>query len=370
MKSRGQNLMSAFVCVLAMTAGAVWMGLGPQSALPAPPTPTGQRTITPPLDADHQIMLDVVVTDHSGKPVAGLQQQDFTVLDNKQPRTISSFSAVAGARNSDDLSEQSMVLVDAANAPFGAIAFQRQQLDRFLRQGGGELPLPMSLIILTDKWESQPLTTRDGNTLANSLDSEQTGLREIRREQGFYGAVERFQLSLEALYRLIDREAARPGRKLVIWVGPGWPLLSAPGTNPTRTDQERIFSNIVRLSTALGQARVTLYNVDQPGTTEPLARSYYERFLKGVSSAQEVQYGDLALQVLAVQSGGRVLNTSNDLGSSIAACLADAQVFYTLAFEASAANQPNQYHRLQVNMNKRGLTARTRTGYYAQPKSE
>jgi VWFA-related protein len=311
--------------------------------------------------------LDVVVIDHSGKLVAGLQQQDFTVLDNKQPRTFSSFSAVARTRVPDDFSAQSVVLVDAVNTPFGAIAFQRQQLDRFLRQGGGELPLPVSLSILTDKPESQPSTTRDGNILANSLDAAQIALLANRRAQGFYGAVERFQLSLQALFRLIDREASQPGRKLVIWVGPGWPLLSGPGANPTRTDQERIFTNIVRLSTALWQARVTLYNVDQPVATEPLARSYYERFLKGVSSAHEIEYGNLALQVLAVQSGGRVLNTSNDLGNSIAACLADAQVFYTLGFEAPAANRPNEYHSLQVKMNKRGLTARTRTGYYAQP---
>ncbi len=368
MKSRGQKLLCVFVCLLALTAGAVAMGLGPQSTLPAPATPTGGPAFTPPLDADRQIMLDVVVTDHSGKPVAGLQQQDFTVLDNKQRQTISSFSAVARTRDADDLLEQSVVLVDNINTPFGAIAFQRQQLDRFLRQADGELPLPMSLSILKNKLESQPLTTRDGNTLANLLDSAEIGLRDIRRSQGFFGAVERLQLSLEALYQLVDREAPRPGRKLVIWIGPGWPLLSGPGTNPTRTDQERILTNIVRLTTALRQARLTLYNVDQPGTTEPLSRSlYYEGFVKGVSSAREAQYGNLALQVLAVQSGGRVLNASNDLSSSIAACLSDARVFYTLAFEASAPSHPNQYHSLQVKMNKRGLTARTRTGYYAQP---
>jgi len=133
-------------------------------------------------------------------------------------------------------------------------------------------------------------------------------------------------------------------------------------------DQERIFSNIVRFSTALRQARVTLYNVDRPGMTEALSQTfYYQNFLKGVSSGQKTQYGNLALQVLAVQSGGRVLNTSNDLGKSIAACLADAQIFYTLSFEIPAAAHANEYHSLQVKMNKPGLTARTRTGYYAQP---
>jgi hypothetical protein len=68
-----------------------------------------------------------------------------------------------------------------------------------------------------------------------------------------------------------------------------------------------------------------------------------------------------------VQSGGRVLNTSNDVGNSIATCLADAKVFYTLSFDAPVGNFPNEYHSLQVKVGKPGLTARTRTGYYAQP---
>ncbi|MGA9246074.1 MAG: VWA domain-containing protein, partial [Silvibacterium sp.] len=40
----------------------------------APPTVNGR------------IYLDVVVTPKSGPPVAGLQQQDFTLLDNKAPQ--------------------------------------------------------------------------------------------------------------------------------------------------------------------------------------------------------------------------------------------------------------------------------------------
>ncbi|HEY2548237.1 MAG TPA: hypothetical protein VGI46_19350, partial [Candidatus Acidoferrum sp.] len=40
------------------------------------------------------ITLDVVVTPKSGAPVSGLQQQDFTLLDNKAVETITSFKAV------------------------------------------------------------------------------------------------------------------------------------------------------------------------------------------------------------------------------------------------------------------------------------
>jgi hypothetical protein len=45
---------------------------------------------------DGKIHLDVVVTPKSGAPVNGLQQQDFTILDNKVPQTILAFQAVRG----------------------------------------------------------------------------------------------------------------------------------------------------------------------------------------------------------------------------------------------------------------------------------
>ena len=54
-------------------------------------------------DTDRQITLDVRVTDKSGAPVRGLQKQDFTVLDDKQPQDILSFNAVdAGAAATTD----------------------------------------------------------------------------------------------------------------------------------------------------------------------------------------------------------------------------------------------------------------------------
>jgi hypothetical protein len=52
-----------------------------------PPAPNG----------NNKICLDVVVTPKSGPPVAGLQQQDFTLLDNKAAQTIVSFQALQGS---------------------------------------------------------------------------------------------------------------------------------------------------------------------------------------------------------------------------------------------------------------------------------
>ena len=46
--------------------------------------------------AQHRIILNVLVTDSSGKPVTGLRQEDFAILDNQHPRAIASFRAVNG----------------------------------------------------------------------------------------------------------------------------------------------------------------------------------------------------------------------------------------------------------------------------------
>jgi len=51
----------------------------------------------------------------------------------------------------------------------------------------------------------------------------------------------------------------------------------------------------------------------------------------------------------------------------ISQCLADSTAFYEMTFEAPSATRANEYHSLDVKVNKPGLKARTRMGYYTQP---
>ena len=155
----------------------------------------------------------------------------------------------------------------------------------------------------------------------------------------------------------------------MIWFSPGWPLLSGPNVQLTSKDREHLFNRIVAFSTGLRQSRITLYAIDPLGLADAggMRVSYYQEFLKGVTSPSRLEPGDLGLQVLAVQSGGQVLNSSNDLTTAIANCAADAYSFYVLSFDAARADRVNEYHAVGVTVDKPGITARTRTGYYAQP---
>jgi VWFA-related protein len=347
--------------------GSAQSGFAQQSAPPSPVAPAAKGATAQARDASRRITLDVVVTDKSGKPVPGLQQQDFTLLDDKQPQPILSFRAMEETSKADDSPLQAILLVDAVNTSFHSVSFERLQLQKFLQKDDGKLSLPTSLVILTDTSQGQSVTTLDGNALVDTLNSNQSGLRSIGRSQGFYGGADRVQISLGTLEKLTSHLATQPGRKLLIWISPGWPMLSGPGVELSAKDQEWLFQNVVSLSTELREARITLYSVDPLGMDASLGRTfYYESFLKGVGSANKVQNGNLGLQVLATQSGGRVLTSSNDIANLIASCLVDAKAFYTLSFDSPPADHANEYHSLQIKIGKPGLTARTRTGYYAQ----
>jgi VWFA-related protein len=323
------------------------------------------------IPADRQIQLDVQVTDKSGSPVRGLQQQDFTLLDDKRPQNILSFQAVdSTAATASDPPVEVVLVVDAVNASFQAVTYERSELKKFLLQNGGKLALPTSLIVFSDTGtEVQKTSSRDGNALAALYDQYETGLRIVNRSQGFWGAAERFEMSLKTLTSFIEYEKPRPGRKLMVWFSPGWPLLSGPNIELTRKQEQHFFDVIVSASADLRQARITLYSIDPLGLADAGGSRivYYKEFLKGVTSANRVMPADLSLQVFAVQSGGRVLNSSNDLTTEIANCVSDADAFYVVSFQAARADRANEYHAIAITVDKPGLTARARTGYYAQP---
>ena len=323
-----------------------------------------QQNIAPTRAAASTIDLDVVVTPRSGPPVADLQQKDFTILDNKTPQHITAFRASGGSRAPIHV----IIVIDAVNVPYQSIAYSRGEIEKFLHANGGRLAYPTELAFFMDTGvQVQKGFSADGNELSTSLDQYNVPLREIRRSSQFE-ASQLFDLSINALGSLVKSEAQLPGRKVILWVSPGWPLLSGPRVYLDAKQQNQIFSMIVDLSTQMREAGVTLYNVNPIGAGEGVGRSfYYQDFLKGVSMPGQVAIGDLSLQVLAVQSGGLALFGSNNLVALLQQCIADGEAYYELSFDPPAAEHRNEYHHIEVQVARPGLTARTREGYYSQP---
>ena len=316
--------------------------------------------------ANTAITLDVAVTNQSGQAVPDLQGQDFTLLDNKQPQKITSFAAEGRPNDAGDSSTQVVLLLDQVNTPVQRMRIARQELEKYLK-GQTQLAQPTSILFFSDSGAAATKATKDPNALLAELQKNPQPLPNRRVAQGEYGAVERFNSSLRTLGQLANFYSQTPGHKVVVWIGSGWAFLSSPRIDISHKDQQTFFSTIISLSTALRQARITLYQVDPIGSGG-LGREYYKAFIKPITSPRQIEGGgNLALQVFAYQSGGLVINSSNDLAGEIGKCIAEAQSFYSLTFDAAPSDSANEYHALEVKVSRAGLTARTRSGYYAQP---
>jgi VWFA-related protein len=309
-------------------------------------------------------VIDVVVEDKSGQPVAGLAEQDFTLLEGATPLPIASFTAVQHGTTPAEV----LLVIDAVNTPTVDVGYQRDQIEKFLRSSEGQLAHLTSFAVVSDDGVTlYNHETKDGNALADALNHQEIGLRQINRSGGFYGAADRLTICLKAMHNIAAYEANRPGRKLVVWISPGWPLLSGPGIDLDDKEEKQIYDEIVAFSAELQAAQVTLYDVNSWGATEPIGRSlYYEDFLKPVTKPTQAQAGNLGLQVLALQSGGLALNT-NDVPSMLQRCLRDAGDYYEISFDPAPAQKPGEFHPVQLRLAKPGLTVRTRQGYYSQP---
>lgn len=356
--------LSAFVSLIFLFAVSAY-GQTQPVVPPSLPNPGMQSTAG--AASNGRIYLDVSV-DKSGQAVTGLQQPDFTLLDNKEPRTIASFAAVTGR----DAQIQVIVVMDAVNATLQNVIFQRQQLDQYLRAEGGNLSYPMVIAVLADDGLHAVTGqfTTDGNVLSTALDQDQVGFRAIRRSAGYYGAAERFQICVRAMYQLVASVAKHQGRKIIIWISPGWPLLSGPEVMLDNKQEDRIFDNVVNLSTMLTKTQITLYSIDPLGAAgAPVADWTYGQFLKGITKPNQATYGDLGLPVLVTQSGGIAFGSTNGIADRVRQCLADSVPYYEISFDPSPSNAKNEYHQLQVKVAGNGLKAHTRMGYYADPAS-
>ncbi|QMV19278.1 VWA domain-containing protein [Granulicella sp. 5B5] len=310
------------------------------------------------------IQLDVTVTGAGKRPAPELSEKDFTLLDNKTPRAVSSFAVMEGKAAPTEV----VIVIDSVNTPYTALSYQREQIAQYLRNKGAALPYPTTFAILTDtNFQLYNTTTTNGAVLSDALNAANIGLRDINRSQGFYGASDRMSISINGLRQLIELEEKRPGRKLVLWVSPGWPILSGPGVELDDKEQRGIYANVVSFSTELRKAGITLYNINSWGVGESLGRAfYYESFVNGLKKPGDATLGNLSLQVLAEQSGGLVLNSSDVVGM-LQQCAADADHYYRITFMPEPGEGAATYHQLQVKVAAGGLTARTREGYYTQP---
>jgi VWFA-related protein len=319
--------------------------------------------------AEGLIKLDVVVTDATENPVSGLGGGDFHLIENGRAQNLLSFQAFDGRGTTSEPPAKIILLIDTIALSETLAREERLAVITYLRQGGGRLERPVSVFLLADTglWTIAP--SGDGNVLAREI--ERNDFTQIRHNVGW----QRGQASpglkdtpsdsaLKALGQIATEERKGPGRKLLVWVGPGWGIGSGAFVNAAQGSPP-LFGTVWWFSALLREAHVVLYSFTV-GETDPRGQ-LYKAYLDGVKIPHKASFMNVYRKVLAVQSGGRVMDNSLDLLQQIQNCVRDAGPFYRISFDPFPAEHPNEYHDLKVAVDGLGLIARTNTGYYDQP---
>jgi VWFA-related protein len=345
----------------------------PPAQTPASPTLKTRPPAPPrsPVFPKGRMLLNLSVTDAAGNPVTDLEPWDLKLTDNGKPAKILSFRGYDGKTVLPNPPVEVILVIDELDLSPQLVAFMRDQAMSFLRQNGGRPELPISIMLLTDRGlRVQPQPSLDGNGMAALVRSIQPSISSINPAMGAEGLLERVQRSIREMQRIADNEAQRPARKILIWMGPGWPMLDS--TRYQFTDQQRqaFFSSIVFLLNGLRRAQITVYGMlpefSSMGIDESRAFRY-KAYFKPVLSPRHAMPEDLALGVLAEETGGGIRGPSNNLVAEMNACLTHANAYYRISFDPQAAVREDEYHALHVDVERPGLTVRSNTGYYDEP---
>jgi VWFA-related protein len=316
------------------------------------------------------IRLDVVVTDQSGNPVTGLRQQDFTLRDNGEPAKIVSFQAFDGVTAKPDPPVVVILVIDELDLPTGPLADAKHEAESFLRQNGGQLSQPVSIYrISSEGLSGSAEPSWDGNALADEI-AQGREPHVIWKPSMVFDDLAGIAVkskphhALLALGSIAIEQRRRPGRKLMFWLGRGWQFKTAT--------ESAAFDFVTEFSTRLREARIDLWSAtewpfyDQYGRPLLVTHFIYKDYLEDLTP-KTVTFSYLALHIVATQTGGGVLETSNDLGGKIGKRVGEASTFYSLTFDPPRTDEVDEYHTLKVEVGKPDLTAHTSTGYFDEP---
>jgi VWFA-related protein len=319
------------------------------------------------------IRLDVEVTDKNGNPVTGLRQQDFALQDNGQPAKIVSWQAFDGVTAKPDPPVEVVLVIDELNLPAALVSAANDEARNFLQQNHGHLAQPVSIYRITqDGLSASAQPSLDGNLLADEI-AHHSEPRTIWRAQMVSqsigrlakdGALHSKLQSLVAFGSIAIEERRKPGRKLMFWLSPGWHFENAVGIGA--------FDFLTELLTRLREARIELWKATEwpyfSANRQPASLSdvIFPEDLTDLT-LEKVTLINLALYVVATQTGGGVLATPSNLGALIGKRVEEASKFYSLTFDPLPTTKVDEYHDLKVEVSEPNSTVRTSTSYYNQP---
>jgi VWFA-related protein len=188
------------------------------------------------------------------------------------------------------------------------------------------------------------------------------------------------QASMNALLSLVDSLGALPGRKTVVYFCEG--LTIAPAV-------EAKFRSIIATA---NRKNVSVYALDAAGlrahskqaetasglkelsaaTVSGLERNDNRKWTEDLEVNEQLLKSDpsAALGILTGQTGGLLIDNTNDLDRGIGRINDDRRNYYALTYTPTNSALDGTYRKIEVKVKRSGVDVRSRSGYLAVPANE
>jgi VWFA-related protein len=405
-----QHLISCFACALLCAAQT-------QQSTPPAATPTFKAN-------SRIVVLDLVVTDKSGRPVTDLKPGDITILEQGKPQSLRSFemvdSKVRRKSNapimekgvfSNGPEEQvqgapvNVLLLDALNTNFYDQVNARKQLLRYIDAHRGET---LAVFGLTDALMLFQNFTTDGGALHRAVETK--GVRQtpllpsetainappILSQPGGLDAAganhyfedfattqanNKVKITLDALNAVGHWLQGFPGRKKLIWVAGSFPVQLDPMPDSVFTTQNSYLDEVRETATILTDGRVSVYAIDATGVTghdsvygaQATGRNGPDgRLLSDQAKAASINQSQAAfanmhatMNRFAESTGGRAFYGDNAIDEKLGLSLTDGETYYAVSYSPANKKWDGGYRRIDVKSNRKDIEVRNRKGYFA-----
>jgi len=374
------------------------------------------------------VNVDVYVTDKKGNRITGLTRDDFELYEDKKPVQITNFYAVEEGRAASAPAAAAPGAAPEPGVPPGAPdllevpedqrlhlvvyidnfnikVFDRNRvfagLREFLRTKLSDGDRVMLMTYDRESHVRRPFTG-DGAAIASALfeierisamgnsaeRDRQDVLKEIQEaEDPTYAtlrartyaesAFNDLTFSLNAIKNTVSSLAGLPGRKAILYVSSGLPLVAGEDvfhaiqekwTSASSAIMEaRQYDATRRYQEILAQAnanRITFYTIDAGGLRVSTSISAEHARANATGFVDSIYFANLqgSLQMMAERTGGKAIYNTNDPTKGLGQVADDFRTYYSLGYQPAHSGD-GRYHDIEVRTKRKDWVVRHRDGY-------
>ncbi|HEY6804007.1 MAG TPA: VWA domain-containing protein [Pyrinomonadaceae bacterium] len=316
--------------MLSLVVMATAFGVQAQKPKPSPsptPLPDDSQTV---ITNIRRVRLPITVVDKKGSFVPGLTQNDFTILEDKIPQKIETFS--------DDISQITPlyvgVLIDTSASTAGKLKFQQESAMNFIQT----VIKPRRDRVLYGTFDDEVKLRQDFTDQFDLLDRAVYATRQTGTHTSLYDAVWQF---------CDEKMRSAPGRRVLVLVTDGGDTYSRASMRDAIDIAQRTETTVFTISTKAG----------------------FLSTVPGVQAGQASDANDRVLESIAEETGGIAFFTGDmlSLERSFTKISKELRAQYLITYDPANKNYDGAFRKIEVKLAQGhgDLKVRTKRGYKA-----